>query len=284
MKKLIFYFLFSVFFSCTNYGQLKVIADLSKQLKEVSGNEIDLDSELIWMINDGGNKERLYGVSTDGKIIKEIKVDAKNHDWEDLTKDDKGNIYIGDFGNNQNRRKNLKILKIKKTDLDKGEVSVEKIKFEYPEQKEYPPKRKQRFYDTESFFYWNNNFYIFTKSRVGTAYGTTFLYRIPANSKKKHRAKLLGKFENCNSNACWITSAAISPDKKKVVLLSQKNAIVFSNFTGDDFFSGTKQVFPFNVNTQKEGVCFKDNNTLLITDEYARGSGGNLYELKIFRD
>ena len=98
-----------------------MITTLPYALKEVSGISIDKKSELFWMINDGGNKERLYGVSTDGKIIEEIKVDAKNHDWEDLTKDDKGNIYIGDFGNNQNRRKNLKILKIKKTDLDNGQ-------------------------------------------------------------------------------------------------------------------------------------------------------------------
>lgn len=281
MKRLIFYTLLFTLYSCTNFGQPKVITDLSKELKEVSGNEVSQNNQFVWMINDGGNKERLYGVSFDGKIIKEIKVDAKNHDWEDLTKDDEGNIYIGDFGNNQNRRKNLKILKISQQDLSEDEVSVEKIAFEYPEQKDFPPKKKERFYDTEAFFYWNNYFYIFTKSRVGTAYGTTFLYRIPANSKKKHKAKRLGKFENCGSNACWITSAAISPDKSKVVLLSQKNAIVFSDFIGDDFFSGTKQTFSFTTNSQKEGVCFENNTTLLITDEYSRGTGGNLYELKL---
>lgn len=281
MKKIFFYFLFFLLYSCTNYGQLKVIADLSKELKEVSGNEISQDNKFVWMINDGGNKERLYGVSFDGEIIKEIKIDAKNHDWEDLTKDDQGNIYIGDFGNNQNKRKNLKILKISKDDLNKDKVSVEKIEFEYPEQEGFPPKKKQRFYDTESFFYWNNHFYIFTKSRVGTAYGTTFLYKIPANSKEKHKAKRLAKFENCGSNACWITSAAISPNKKKVVLLSQRNVIVFSNFIGDDFFSGTKQTIPFTTNSQKEGVCFDNNNFLLITDEYSKGTGGNLYELKV---
>lgn len=281
MKKIIVFFICCFFYNCTNYGQLKVITDLPKTLKEVSGNELDTTKKFVWMHNDSGNKPRLYGVTFDGKIVKELKIDAKNHDWEDLTKDDQGNIYIGDFGNNQNKRKNLKILKIKHSDLEKDEVTVEKIKFEYPEQKNFPPKKKARFFDTEAFFYWNNHFYIFTKSRVATAYGTSFLYRIPANSKKKHKAKRLAKFENCNANSCWITAAAISPDKTKVVLLSQKNVIVFSNFTGDDFFSGRKQVFPITINTQKEGVCFKDNNTLLITDEYSRGFGGNLYELKI---
>lgn len=267
--------------SCTNYGQLKMISDLPKTLKEVSGNELSNDQQFVWMLNDSGNKARLYGVSFQGKIIKELKIDAKNNDWEDITKDDQGNIYLGDFGNNANKRENLKILKISHKDTENKEVTVEKIKFEYPEQKDFPPKKKKRFFDAEAFFYWNNHFYIFTKSRVANAYGITFLYKVPANSKKKHKAERLAAFENCSGNACWITAAAISPNKTKVALLSQENVIIFSNFSEDDFFSGTQQVFPFHVSTQKEGICFKDNNTLLITDEYSKGSGGNLYELVI---
>lgn len=33
--------------------------------------------------------------------------------------------------------------------------------------------------------------------------------------------------------------------------------------------------------SQKESITFKDNNTLLISDEKAHGTGGNLYELKL---
>lgn len=260
---------------------MKVLTDLPKKLKEVSGNELDINQEFIWMLNDSGNKPHLYGVSFEGKIIKKLKIDAKNRDWEDITKDDNGNIYIGDFGNNENKRKNLKILKINFADIDKKKVSVEKIKFEYFEQEDFPPTEQERFFDTEAFFYWNSYFYLFTKSRVPSAYGTSYLYKIPVNFKKKYRAKRLAKFENCNAKSCRITAAAISPNKTKVVLLSQNNVIIFSNFIGDNFFSGTKQIIPLNINTQKEGICFKDNNTLLITDEYKKGLGGNLYELKI---
>ncbi len=119
--------------SCTNFGQLTLVADLSKSLKEVSGNQMIANSELIWMVNDSGNKPEVFGVNQQGKLRKLLNVNAKNHDWEDLTSDAQGNLYIGDFGNNNQKRKKLTILKIRNQDLlNSDKVEVEKISFEYP--------------------------------------------------------------------------------------------------------------------------------------------------------
>lgn len=280
MKKAFIFFSFLSLISCQNFGQLKVLADLPKSLKEVSGTETTKDNDLIWMVNDGGNPPKLYAVSKKGKIKKEIYVKAKNRDWEDLTFDNKGNIYIGDFGNNQNKRKNLTILKVDKKYLDKKNAEVDKINFKYPDQNKYPPKKKNLFFDTEAFFYANNYLYIFTKSRVKKKYGKTSLYKVPAK-EGNYTAELIGKYENCDDLECWITSADISDDGKKVVLLSQKNVLVFSGFKNDNFLSGKVRKIELTHRSQKEGVCFKDNNTILITDEKAHGAGGNLYELSI---
>ncbi|WP_299047142.1 hypothetical protein [uncultured Polaribacter sp.] len=280
MKKVAVLFGLLILFSCQNFGQLKILGDLPSDLKEVSGVEFVSSSNLIWVHNDGGNSSKLYLVSEKGKIIKVVDVKAKNHDWEDLTSDNKGNLYIGDFGNNRNRRKNLRILKVDQQYLTTNSAEVTKIEFSYPNQKKFPPKKKNRFFDTESFFYFKNNFYIFTKSRVKNKFGKTFLYKIPAQ-KGKHVAELIGEYDNCEDNDCWITSADISPNGDKVVLLSQQNILVFSNFRGDNFFSGDIKEIKLSYRSQKEGVCFKDNNTLLVTDEFARNSGGNLYELSI---
>ena len=276
-------FLLSLLFliSCTNFGELKLISHLSKNLEEVSGTEVVSNSKLIWMLNDGGNKSKIYGVSKKGKIVKDIRIKAKNNDWEDLTSDEKGNLYIGDFGNNESRRKNLAILKIKHKDLSSNKkVTVEKIRFYYPNQTSFPPKKKQFFFDSESFFYYKNSFYIFTKSRVKNKFGKTSLYRIPAK-KGNHKAEFISDFTNCETMDCWITSADISNDGKKVVLLSPSSVLIFSDFKKDDFLSGKLTKIPFNSNSQKEGITFKDNNTLLITDEKAHGVGGGFYELKI---
>ena len=59
-----------------------------------------------------------------------------------------------------------------------------------------------------------------------------------------------------------------------------KNVLIFSDFKGDNFLSGNVQKIEFDYLSQKEGITFKDNNTLLITDEKSGGTGGNLYELK----
>jgi hypothetical protein len=269
-----------LFISCQNFGQLNFLADLPKTLKEVSGVESARNSNLIWMINDGGNRSKLFAISKKGKIKREVYIKTKNHDWEDLTSDEEGNIYIGDFGNNLSKRKNLKILKIKKKHLNKKSAEVVKIEFKYENQKKFPPKNKKLFFDAEAFFYFNKSIYIFTKSRVKNKFGKTFLYKFPAK-KGKHIAKLIGEFENCSDLECWITSADISDDGKKVALLSQKNILVFSEFKEDNFLSGKVKTIELEHRTQKEGICFKDNNTLLITDEKAHGEGGNLYELKI---
>jgi hypothetical protein len=280
LKKIVYSFIFFLLISCQNFGQLNILADLPNELKEVSGTEVLRNSNLIWMINDGGNKSILYGVSEKGRIKKEIEIKDKNTDWEDLTSDEKGSIYIGDFGNNTNSRKNLRILKIDKKYLRKKKAEVEEIQFEYEDQRNFPPKKKELFFDAEAFFYFKKNFYIFTKSRVEDRYGKTSLYKVSAE-EGKHIAKLIGKFENCSDIECWITSADISSDGKKVVLLSQKNVLVFTDFKADNFLSGKVKKIELKYESQKEGICFKDGNSLLITDEKSHGEGGNLYELKI---
>lgn len=280
MKKIGILFSFFLFLSCQNYGQLTLIADLPNDLKEVSGTEIVPKSEFIWMVNDSGNKPILFGLDFKGKIIKEIKIKAKNHDWEDLASDEKGTIYIGDFGNNSNKRKNLSIIIVEQNELDEKKAEVDEIEFEYPNQFEFPPKNKNKYFDTEAFFYFKSALYLLTKSRVAGNYGKTTLYKIPAK-KGKYTAEIIAEFESCKERECWITSADISPNGEKVVLLSQKKVLIFSDFKGDQFFSGERTTINLRYRSQKESITFKDDHTLLITDESARGAGGHLYSLKL---
>ncbi|WP_440069066.1 hypothetical protein [Tenacibaculum discolor] len=282
MKKLLFLFLTILLItSCTNYGQLKLVSYLSEDLKEVSGVEKSHDLKMLWMHNDSGNAAKVFKVSTQGKILQKRALAVKNHDWEDITSDNNGNIYIADFGNNNNKRKNLVILKIKEKDLlNGGDVEVEKIKFSYPNQTKFPPKKKDRFFDAESLIYKDGALYIFTKSRVKNKYGKTMLYKVPA-TKGDYIAQYISEYTNCNDVHCAITAAAISPDKQKVVLLTHQSVLVFTNFNGDDFFSGDVKEHTFNHISQKEGVTFKDNTTLYITDEADKIGSSRLYEFVI---
>ncbi|MDD7886888.1 hypothetical protein [Flavivirga sp. 57AJ16] len=266
--------------SC-NLENKNIIADLPKVLNEVSGTEIAPKSDLIWMLNDGGNASRIYGLNKKGAIKKELKIDAKNQDWEDLASDKEGNLYIGDFGNNANERQDLRILKVHANDLKSSEkIKVERISFEYPDQEKFPPKKKRFYFDCEAFFHYNNSLYLFTKSRVKNDFGKTHLYKVPAK-KGHHIAEHVSSFSACNDSYCWVTSADLSDDGEQMVLLTQKSFLVFTNYTSDDFFNGTFKEYRFKNKSQKEGICFKDKNTLYVTDERAHGNGGNLYEFRL---
>jgi len=89
--------------SCANHGQLTYVVKLPKDLKENSGL-VAYTENTAWGIEDSGNSYNIYKINFDGEILKTLEVkNAKNKDWEDLAKDDEGNLYIGDFGNNENR-------------------------------------------------------------------------------------------------------------------------------------------------------------------------------------
>jgi hypothetical protein len=272
-----------IFLNISCHSQdLKLLADLPPVLKEASGAQTTMGSDLIWMLNDAGNPPVLYGLDLKGDIVKSLRMNDENHDWEDLATDGQGNLYIGDFGNNNNKRTDLVILKIKKEDLESTvPIETEKISFHYPDQKKFPPKNKKKYFDCEAFFFYQDSLYLFTKSRVEGKYGKTNMYKIPAKPGCHEALKIASYDASCDNFTCWTTSADISPDKSKIALLTPEALLIFSDFNGDDFFNGDVTEYKFEYITQKESVCFKDSDTVYITDEYSFGIGGNLYELKL---
>ncbi|MFT5217274.1 MAG: hypothetical protein ACI83H_002411 [Glaciecola sp.] len=266
--------------SC-NTGNLTVVTDLPRTLSEASGIEKVNNSAFIWMINDSGNKSILYGLDSLGTIKKQVNIKAKNHDWEDLASDKSGNLYIGDFGNNENKRKNLVILKVMNDSLKSlGGIDVEEISFFYPEQKQFPPVKNKMHFDCEAFFHYNDSLFLFTKSRTKNELGKTNLYKIPA-IKGHHKAEFISSFTTCDDYGCWITSADINEEENKIAILTEHSVWIISDFKSSNFFSGIITKYPFNHSSQKESVLFKNDSTLYITDERSKAKGGKLYELTI---
>ena len=89
-----FYGLIGVLFlvGCQPSDPLKAEAKLPKHINECSGMTT-LEGKTLWVIEDGGNKDKLYGLDLKGRVQREFKVsNAKNKDWEALTKDSLGNL------------------------------------------------------------------------------------------------------------------------------------------------------------------------------------------------
>lgn len=277
----IFYLFVLIFLISCQPKNSNAIIDLPIDLAEVSGIAFNKSQNFFWMVNDSGNKPILYAVDMNGTIIKELKIKGKNRDWEDLTTDTDGNLYIGNFGNNSNDSKDLSILKISAKDLQSDKkIKPKKITFSYPEQEKFPPKKHKRHFDCESFFYFKNNLYLFTKSRDPKHKGKTNLYQLPTE-KGNYKATYLNTFETCNDDNCWVTSADINASGTKVALLMEGGVFVFSDFEGTNFFSGTSKQYTFKDWSQKESVVFKNDSTLYIADEYLGTHGGNVYEFSL---
>jgi len=149
-------------------------------LDEASGIEIDKNG-LLWAINDQGNSNDVFCFDSDGILLKKIKIDDSiNIDWEDLTLDQKDNLFIGNFGNNENDRKDLSIYKIKGfSSTDKNYVKSKKIEFSFQNQKKFPPKKAKMHFDVEAFFAYKDSLYLFSKDRSTPFEGITNLYKLP---------------------------------------------------------------------------------------------------------
>ncbi len=244
---------------------------------------ITLSDSLVWLVEDHGNEDKIYQIDLKGNLVREIKVkNAHNEDWEDLAKDLDKNIFIGDFGNNDNKRKDLTIYKIPNPEITKDKkIEAGKIKFSYPDQKEFPPAEVEMNFDAEAFFYHNDALYIITKNRTKPFTGVASIYKVPT-TPGEYKAEFIGEFVTCaQAMECRVTAADISPDGSTIALLGYGKLWLFSSFEWDDFSKGQIKTINLGISTQLESVSFLDNGTLLLSDEAIGNTGGNLYSIKI---
>ena len=260
------FFLLGMIFFSFNSSKIETIATIDKKLTEVSAAEMLPNSDLIWVIEDSGNKNNIYGLNEKGAIERNITVEnSKNIDWEDLTTDEGGNLYIGDFGNNSKKRKNFTIYKLTDVTNTKGNITAEIINFKLPEDTKSE--------DFEAFFVKDGCFYIFTKD-----YKKNSVFRVE-NEVGNQVASFVCKYDLKGKNN-RVTSADISDDGDTIILLNHDKIWEITNFKDDTFFEGDVKALEFNHNSQKEGVAFKDKNTIIITDERNKNDG-KIYSFKL---
>ncbi len=258
---------FAFILTACQTGKLDVVCNIPEHLTEVSAIETIDNNDLFWVIEDKGNANNLYAIDVNGTLSRDIDIDnADNTDWEELTSDTEGNIYIGDFGNNSGKRDDFFIYKVAHSNLNDDDVNAEKIEFSLPK----GIKKK----DFEAFFLFNDHFYLFSKETKKCV-----LLKVK-NEIGKQTAKLVTEF-NLEGKDNKITSADISNDGKTVVLLNHDKLWKITGFSSDNFFKGTIEAQYFDHNSQKEGICFKDQNTVYISEERNGDLGSNIYSFKL---
>ena len=243
---------------------------LPSQLNEISGLET-INDTLFIAINDSGNEPFLFVLNTDAKILKKVKINgAKNNDWEDLAVDEEY-IYIGDFGNNLNKRKELIIYKVKiKEVLLKNEIESERIVFRYLDQKKFPPQKENLNFDSEAFFYDKDSLTLFTKCNTYPWTGVSFIYRIP---KEPGTYFLKKKDELYIGSGGYFLDAITAADKynQDVYLTTYNRILILKKEEGQ--YNVFRTIY-FNEMTQKESIVVFNKSDLFFADEKHRVFGG----------
>jgi len=221
------------------------IGKLPAVVSESSGLANGAKPGTFWTHNDSGGKPELYLIDLNGKLLDTKAVpNAKNTDWEDLAQDDKGNLYIGDFGNNTSNRNAFDIYRFNPADN-----TSERITFRY---RGAPT-------DCEAFFYHQGSLYLFSKNWGKNKW--VKMYRLPATT---------GDHTVAASDSILIdaqvTSAAISPNGKTFALLTYGKVLLFETAGDNIDFSKPKSCFRFS-RKQTEAIGFLNNTDMLITNE-----------------
>ncbi len=210
---------------------------------------------------DNGNKATLFQINETGGVINKVDVGAKNHDWESLTRDPQGNYFIGDCGNNNSDRRNLRLLRLNPATPQQ----VGKINFTYADQNEFPPKKKQRNFDCEASLWHEGKVWLFTKDQQEES---SNVYTV-SDQPGTHTAKRVGSIAIPGQ----VTDAALSPGGRRLVLLGRAELFVLEGNSWAEILKAPPRQIDLKGAGQTEGVAFKDENTLVISTEQ-----GNLYE------
>lgn len=237
---------------------------LPKTLKEISGLEFINDSMLV-AHNDGGNSPILYLLNLKGKIIDSTTIiNVKNTDWEDITKDNSGNLYIADIGNNQNKRKKLKILKVSISEiLNKDSVEAEVYVFQYPDQSLYPPPNSELYYDAETIICLDNYLWIFTKCRSIPFDGKSHIYRTNISQLKQHEWEKIG--EIIPGKKSWkLDSFTSGTSYKNYFYLITYNRILIVHSTQ---ITKTVKFIKFNRYVQREAITISPSGLICVANE-----------------
>ena len=176
-----------------------------------------------------------------------------------MATDNDGNIYIGACGNNDNMRRDLAIYILKDPyPLFTGKTRIfQTINFFYPEQTEFPADPNN--FDAEAIFCAFDKTYLLTKNRADT---NTSLYRFDSlDPLIDNPVTKLGTF----NIGGMVTAADATADGMKLAVLTYTAIWLFESET-DDYFHGKIFWLPISAK-QCEGICFDDEDTLIITNE-----------------
>jgi hypothetical protein len=244
--------------------QWKWDTPMSTVVVEMSGLAYFVGDSLWLAHADSGSPPALYLLNPLGHLLDTLNLPAlRNIDWEDMARDAEGNYYIGDVGNNLNKRRNLVIYK-----LSPALELIGEIQYSYQDQPDFPPHKKNRNFDCEAFFWAEGSLHLFSKNRGDKCVRH---YRLPDTP---------GQYDISPVNAYYlrapITAADIHLPTGKVALLGYGRVYLLSydREMGEVRLTNGGKI-PAKRTGQAEAILWLDDTTLLLGNEK-----GKLWKLR----
>ncbi len=266
--------------STHDFDKPKIVGKItSDEITESSGIVASGCSEnVFWTHNDSGGGTFLFAINGKGEKLGTWKVSgAQNKDWEDIAafKDKNGEcfLYVGDIGNNERRKSEFTIYRLKEPTVSSADKSsskknpqtteaVQAIKFDYPDSA----------HDAEILLVHpqTGDIYVLSKSLSQSS----AVYKLAANYdlKKTNTLKKITDFSVPAVPDGFLTGGDISSDGKRVIISDYFNGYEIAlptdakNF--DEIWTQKPIVVDLGAREQGEAVCYSaDGNSIFATSE-----------------
>ncbi|MCS6928333.1 MAG: hypothetical protein NZM43_02445 [Saprospiraceae bacterium] len=247
---------------------------LPRELREISGLVRTPEGHL-WLLNDSHNPPALFRYDPQDHRILEVRIlPVPNRDWEELASAPDGTLYIGDFGNNRNDRRDLCIFR-----YCPHTHTLDSIRFVYPDQYNFPPSIPSEWnFNCEAMVYWRDSLHLFTKA-VFASKCVVKHYVVPARPGT-YVAELR---DTIRLPKRVVTGAALSQDGQILALTSyfvhrllgfiprsRATVFFFTHFPEGYFLRGKKskkRLPEFPLARQYEAITHWDGKNWLVANE-----------------
>jgi|GEM_PF-935389 hypothetical protein len=209
---------------------------------------------LFWTHNDG-RSPILFAIDRQGSNLGQFTIDGVPVlDWEDIARDDSGNLYLADIGNNNAARDELAVHRF--PEPKPGETSG-RIKVNRSWYLKFPNEP----FDCESLFIWKDSGYVVSKV-FKNAHASIYRFDLSITNG----AQTLQRVADLPVTSP-VTAADISPDGQRLALTAKNGAYLFQ-IDGDVAKAGrVKPAFVKFREGQIEGCCFVPEGVLAVSEK-----------------
>lgn len=210
-----------------------------------------------WGVNDRGDAS-IFRFNQQGEVLQVVRfLEIQNNDWEAITRDSQGILYIGAFGDQAETRESYQIIALQEPHPEQNQVAPADIQvytFRYQDNESR---------DCEAFFPLDGRIYLITRGSRGEDFDEqSRLYRIYGLiSNTVLIAAEIGRFRF----PALVTDAAYSPQFNTLIVLMY-NYLAFFTIDSETDLLLTMPTYAQGDYGRSEALCF-DREQVIITSQ-----------------